>query len=74
MGKHRWEEGPTESGRHAADRIDAVPVAELLEQAIHEGHPIRYDWGSQDPAGLVEDTENTAPIYRPDLPFWFEQE
>jgi hypothetical protein len=73
MGKHHYEGGSL-FGRHEAAGKDAVSVAELLERAIQEGRRVRYDWGEQDPRGLVQDEEDTAPLERPDIQIWFDEE
>lgn len=62
MGRHSHQSDDTGlSGRHTKDREHAVPVVELLADAIQEGRAIRLVWPYDDPDGSsLETTEEPS--------------
>jgi hypothetical protein len=57
MGRHSHQSDDTALyGRHTKGREYAVPVVELLADAIHEGRAIRLVWPYDDPDSRLETT------------------
>lgn len=57
MNRHHQDDDHTPYGRHVLGMPDGLPVSGILERAVHDGRPLRLDWGDQDPAGVVDDLQ-----------------